>query len=148
MRRRTLLIAVPAFVAFLAISLALARFLVADNAERDAILGVLDAQARGDVAAVLDRLEDCDATCRADATRTARRVRTNAEVLIARIDSDTARTAFGAPEGWTRVVWTPGEGGVPVVQCFRVRREGNPLTGRSVSLLRLGPPLADNEGSC
>jgi hypothetical protein len=36
----------------------------------------------------------------------------------------------------------------PVVQCVRVRRKGNPLTGRSVTLLRLSAPLADNEGSC
>ena len=73
--------------------------------------------------------------------------RSGGSVQIVRLDSDTAYS-LGNAEGWSRVVWTRDEDAVPVVQCVRVRREGNPLTGRSVSLLRLSAPLRDSEGSC
>jgi hypothetical protein len=68
-------------------------------------------------------------------------------VKIARLDSGTSYS-LGTSEGWSRVVWVRGVESRPVVQCVRVRRKGNPLTGRSVTLLRLSAPLADNEGSC
>lgn len=143
-----MLAAALGIVLFVVISVALARFLLVENRERDEIVAVLEAQARGDVPAVLAGLTACDERCADSVVATSAKVRTDAEVLIARLDSRTAHSLFGTDEGWTRVVWTPGADGVPVVQCFRVRREGDPLTGRSVSLLRLGPPLRDNEGSC
>ena len=43
-------------------------------------------------------------------------------------------------------VWVHGVDSRPIVQCV-VRRQGGPLTGRSVTLC-LSAPLADNEDSC
>lgn len=73
--------------------------------------------------------------------------RSQGPVKIIRLDSDTAYT-LGSAEGWTRVVWAPDVNAQPIVQCVRVRRTGGPLTKRDVTLLRLRPPLANNEGSC
>jgi hypothetical protein len=75
------------------------------------------------------------------------RKRTEGPVTVIRLDSDTAYS-LGDSEGWTRVVWARDEHSVPVVQCVRVRRQGDPVTGRTVTLLRLQAPLRDSEGSC
>ena len=68
------------------------------------------------------------------------------EVKIARLDSDTAYT-LGTSTGPTRVVWVAASTSRPSCSACRPPRR-QPLTGRSVSLLRLSAPLADNEDSC
>jgi hypothetical protein len=149
-RRRLLLISVPAAVVFLAISFAVARFLTTEGRERDAVYALVRAEAAGDERAVLRRLAGCDAACAAAVHGFLPRLadgRRPAAVKIARIDSATAYS-LGRAEGWTRVVWVRDPKARPVVQCVRVRRNGSPLTGRSVSLLRVRAPLADNEGPC
>jgi hypothetical protein len=146
-RRRLLTIAVPLAVAFLAISLIAARFLTTENRERDAIFALVQREAAGDAAGVLSRLQACDAACTAKVRAFVPRVSGTGTVKIARLDSGTSYS-LGKSQGWSRVVWVRGVNGIPVVQCVRVQRRGSPLTGRSVSLLRLTAPLADNEGSC
>ena len=73
--------------------------------------------------------------------------RSGGPIDIVRLDSETSHT-LGTAEGWSRVVWTREGRDDTIVQCVRVRRDGNPLTGRSVTLLRLSAPLRDREGSC
>lgn len=73
--------------------------------------------------------------------------RSHGAVKIIRLDSDTSYS-IGSAEGWTRVVWARDVHARPVVQCVRVRRQGGPFTTREVKLLRLRPPLANNEGNC
>lgn len=149
-RRRLLLVAVPALVVFLAISFVVARWLMTENRERDLVTELIRAQARGDAPAVLRRLAACDDACAARVRAFVPRVAGAGEVRIVRVDSDTAYS-LGDREGWTRVVWareTGGETTRPVVQCVRVRRNRSPLTGRSVSLLRLTAPLPRNEDPC
>jgi hypothetical protein len=146
-RRRLLTIAVPIAVVFLAISLLGARFLTTENRERDDLFALVQREAAGDAPGVLARLDGCDAACAAKVRAFLPRVSGPGQVKIARLDSGTSYS-LGTSEGWSRVVWVRGVDGRPVVQCVRVRRHGSPLTGRSVSLLRLTAPLADNEGSC
>jgi hypothetical protein len=149
-RRRLLAIAVPLAVVFLAASFATARFLTTENHERDRLFELVQREAAGDTAGVLAALDACDATCAAKVRAFVPRLGAGdrgAAVKIARLDSGTS-FSLGTSEGWSRVVWVRGVDGRPIVQCVRVRREGSPLTGRSVSLLRLNAPLADNEGSC
>jgi hypothetical protein len=146
-RRRRLTIIVPAVVAFLALSFGIARFLTVEGQERDAVAALLRDEAAGDAGAVAARLEGCPAACRQRIAAFLPRLRGPGAVKIARLDSGTSYS-LGTAEGWTRVVWVRGAHGVPVVQCIRVRRQGSPVAGRSVSLLRLSAPLADNEGSC
>jgi hypothetical protein len=73
--------------------------------------------------------------------------RSHGPVKIIRLDSDTSYS-FGTKEGWSRVVWAPTVKARPIVQCVRVRRSGGPIGKRTVTLLRLRPPLANNEGNC
>jgi hypothetical protein len=146
-RRRLLTIAVPLVVVFLAISFFAARFLTTENRERDELFGLVQREAAGDAPGVLARLHACDAACAAKVRAFLPRVTGPGKVKIARLDSGTSYS-LGTSEGWSRVVWVRGVDGIPVVQCVRVRRQGSPLTGRSVSLLRLTAPLADNEDSC
>jgi hypothetical protein len=146
-RRPRLVLVVPLVVVFLALSFATARFLTVEGQERDAVTELLRAEARGDAAAVADRLDACTGACRERVSAFVPRLRATGTVKIARLDSGTSYS-LGTDTGWSRVVWLVEPDGIPVVQCVLVRREGSPLTGRSVSLLRLGAPLADNEGSC
>jgi hypothetical protein len=146
-RRRLLVIAVPATLVVLVVGFFVARWLTTENRERDAIFTLLEREAAGDEQGVLDRLDGCDAACAAKVRAFLPRVEGEGAVKIARLDSGTSYT-FGDATGPTRVVWVHGVDARPIVQCVVVRRHGGPLTGRSVSLLRLSAPLADNEGSC
>ncbi|MDQ3457437.1 MAG: hypothetical protein M3513_18665, partial [Actinomycetota bacterium] len=74
----------------------------------------------------------------------ARRLRSRGELEIARYDSVTAH-ALGSATGPTRVVWT-APGRLTVVQCVLVRRQGNPVAGTSVTLLRVSAPIGREAG--
>jgi hypothetical protein len=146
-RRRLLAIVVPLSLVVLAVGFVGARWLTTENRERDAVFELLQRQAAGDAPGVLARLEACDAACAAKVRAFLPKVTGAGAVKIARIDSGTSYS-LGDATGTTRVVWVHGVDARPIVQCVVVRRRGGPLTGRSVSLLRLSAPLADNEGSC
>jgi hypothetical protein len=142
--RRPLLI-VLAVLAFLGISLLVARWLNADTVERDAVEQLFEAQARGDAPAMLRRLDCPDAACRAQARANARRLKAPGQVKIARYDSKSSH-ALGSTTEPTRVVWiTPGR--LTTVQCVTVRRDGGVLSGPSVTLLRVSAPIG-RESAC
>jgi hypothetical protein len=132
---------------FLAISGGLARFLSTENVERDDEEALLQAQARGDVAGMLDQLSGCreSASCVANVRANASRLRRSGAVKILSLKSSTAYSLAGAT-GKTRLAWTV-IGRLPVVQCVQVRRTGNPVTGITVVLLSLSAPIA-NEADC
>jgi hypothetical protein len=133
-------------VVFGAVSFLVARWLTTDGAERAKVERLLEAQARGDADAMAREIDRCYAGCRARLQRLAQRLKQpGAELRIARYDSKTAR-ALGEKEGPTRVVWFLGDG-LPTVQCVQVRRKGNPLTGPTVTLLRLSAPIG-REAPC
>ena len=142
--RRWAIIA-SAVVVFLAISFLLARWLSTENTERDAVLGVLRAQARGDADALLRMVHCRDETCRARLRANARALRAPGDVTIVRVDSATSH-ALSTSTGPTRVVWiTPHR--LTTVQCVLVRRGGTPLSGQSVTLLGLSAPIG-REAAC
>jgi hypothetical protein len=143
--KRPLLIA-TAVLAFLAISVVVARWLSADTDERGQVVELLRAQSRGDAPAMLRSLADChDAACIATVRANARRLRGRGELKVALYQSGTAH-ALRTRTKPTRVVWfTPGR--LTTVQCVLVRRTGNVLAGVSVSLLRLSAPIG-RESSC
>jgi len=147
-RRRLLLLALPAVLAFGAVSFLLARWLSTETRERNAVLALLEDQARGDAGAMLGRLDGCagDAACRATVRRNAGRLRRPGTLKILAYSSGTSY-ALGGAQGETRVAWTVLERGLPVVQCVTVRREGSVLAGRTISLRRLSAPIG-REGSC
>ncbi len=129
-------------VLFLAVSGVLARFFSAENVELDHEVALLQAEARGDAQGMLAQLAGecrasaaCTATVRADAAT----LRRPGLVKVLSTQSTTNHSLTGSV-GETRVAWKVS-GRYPVVQCVRVRRSGNLLTGISISLLRVGPRI-------
>ncbi len=126
-------------VVFLVISGILARFLDVENVERDAILGLLRAEARGDAPAMLAVLHRCPAACQAVVRSDAATLRGPGAVSILADQSPTAYS-LSSTTGQTRIAWKlPAR--LPTVQCILVRRSGNFLTGVSLELLAVGAPI-------
>jgi len=144
--RRRVLIALG-LVAFLAVSVQLARFLTAENAERSAVYALLVAQARGDTRAVTGRLAGCAAECAERVRATVARVRRPGEVKILRLDSGGSFT-LASRTARSRVAWAAAaeKGGEAVVQCLTVRRSWSFASGASVTLLRLSAPIPPEKG--
>ena len=140
-RKGKLLIACGVIV-FLAISGLLARWLDLENVERDDIVTLLQAEARGDANAMLAQLHGCDRYCRANVVRVARRVKRPGSVLILADQSQTAYSLTGTV-GDTRVAWKATSNVLPVVQCVRVQRSGNVLSGLVIRLLAVSVPIPD-----
>ncbi len=131
------------------VSALLARFLSVENVERDDDLALIEAEAKGDVAGMLAKLDGCrdSAACRATVEANARnpRLLRNGAVKILQLESGTAYALTGST-GKTRIAWTV-IGKLPVVQCIEVQRKGNPITGISITLRSLSAPIP-NEGGC
>jgi hypothetical protein len=146
-RRRRLPWVILGVVLFVLISGVLARFLNVENDERNSILGVLQAQAAGDPQRTIRLLSGCEArpSCVASVQTDTTRLRRPGDVKILLLQSRTSYSLTTAT-GRTRVAWTV-IGRPPVVQCVLVRRSGNALTGLSVTLLDLSPPIS-NTGNC
>jgi hypothetical protein len=144
---RRIVVIIVGVALFLAISGLLARFLSVENAERDDLLALVVAQARGDAQAMLKQLDGCArkpscvATVRSDATN----LRRAGAVKILSIKSSTAYTLTSAT-GVTRLAWTV-IGRLPVVQCVVVARTGNALSGIHVKLLTVSAQIA-GEADC
>ena len=146
--RLRLLIAV-AVVVVGAVGFVLARWLTTENRERDQVVELLAAQARGDAEEMLDVLAPAcarDTACREAVDANAHELRRDGDPKIIAYESSTAY-ALGGATGETRVAWTVVDGSLPVVQCVTVRREGTALTGRTVTLLAISTPIG-NEASC
>jgi len=130
---------------FLAASAGVARWLTADNAERDKVEELLRAQARGDAAAMMRELDRCGGGCAERVRANAERLRRPGKLQIARYDSTTSH-ALGADTGQTCVVWkTPAT--LTVVQCVTVKRTGNPIGGVDIELLGISAPIP-RESAC
>jgi hypothetical protein len=144
---RRVLIIVAAVVVFVAISVVLARWLSAENDERNKVTDLLAAQARGDADAMLDQIDGCIRRpgCVAAVRANAQRLKDPGDVNIVAYESDTSR-ALGGATGPTRVVWkTPSR--LPTVQCVEIRRTGNILSGPSVTVTGLSEPI-ERESPC
>ncbi len=142
MRRRSRLLIACAVIAFLVISGLLARWLALENVERNAVLVVLRAEARGNAQAMLAQLHGCERSCRANVVADAHRLRRAGAVQILAYQSQTAYTLSSAV-GDTRVAWKSSRGRLPVVQCIEVQRTGNAVSGLSVKLLSLSLAIPD-----
>jgi hypothetical protein len=131
---------------FLGLSLLLARGLTGAGTERERVLDVLEAQARGDADAVLAALPACrtqPACAQVTRDRVAELRRPGRVEILTYTPS--VRIALTRSTGTGRVAWRAGTSR-PVVQCVRVRRDG-PLTGGDVELLSISAPIGGEE-SC
>ena len=150
-RARTLLRRVLAMAGVIVVlgSVAVARFLSVENAERDADLALIEAEARGDATSMLDQISGCRASTVCVSSVRANvdnpRLRRRGAVKILALSSPTAYSLGGAT-GKTRLAWTV-IGTLPVVQCVDIRRTGNFVTGIHVHVIGLSAPIANN-GKC
>ena len=147
-RRRWLVASIAVGVLlFLAISIELARFYSVESLEREDLVALLQAEARGNAPGMLAQLSGCSANpaCVASVHASAAKLRRKGSIKILTLTSPTAGSLTGAT-GTTRVAWTV-IGTLPVVQCVRVRRTGNAVTGISLKLLTVGPQI-DSEADC
>ncbi|MHB8691879.1 MAG: hypothetical protein ACYDHH_11575 [Solirubrobacteraceae bacterium] len=135
-----------AFVLFLAISTVVARIFSVDDAERAAIVSLIQAQARGDATGMVRELYRCDAACRQRVAHDAVALKETGHVQIAEINTS-AGFSFASTTGTARVAWYAGNPR-PVVQCIRVQRAGNVFTGFTIRLLKLGDKLPFSDESC
>jgi hypothetical protein len=147
LRRARVLIPVGfAVFVFLGLSFLLARGLAGSGTERSQVLALLRDQAAGRTDAVVRRLPACarEPACAQTTRERAAQLRRPGAVQILSY-TPSARLALTRKLGTARVAWRAGSGR-PVVQCVRVRREG-PLTGGSVELLSISPPIR-GDGGC
>ncbi len=136
-RPRILALIAVAVVLFLAVSALLARAFSADGAERSAITSLIEAEARGDQSAMVDRINGCGASaaCRARVSSDVATLQHPGAVSIIQLQPSTGFSLTGTL-GTARVAWNVGSS-LPIVQCVRVRRTGNVLRGLRVELLEI-----------
>ncbi len=138
MRRRYVIASIAAgIVVFLVISGLLARVFSANGAEQSAITNLIKAEAAGNQSAMLERIEGCahSAPCRARVAEDAVSLKQAGTVSILEFNPSTG-FSLGGMTGTARVAWRAGSA-LPVVQCVRVRRSGDVLSGLHVALLEL-----------
>jgi hypothetical protein len=137
-RRRLYLVGIAlAVLLFLLISAVLARVFSIDGTERTAITLLVKDEATGNQSAMIGRIKGCasSAACRARVATDASALRRSGAVSILQLQPS-AGFSLTSTVGTARVAWTAGSS-LPVVQCVRVLRAGDALTGFSVELLRL-----------
>ena len=138
MRRRTLLLLVALGVlVFLVISALLARAFSANGAEQTAITNLVKAEAAGNEAGMVARIDGCvqSASCRARVSHDATALKRPGSVSIINLQPSTSFSLAGMT-GTARVAWRAGSS-LPIVQCVRVRRSGDVISGLHVHLLEL-----------
>lgn len=147
MRRTYMALIALAIILFLVISALLARVFSADGAERSAVTALVQDEARGDAAAMLARMSGCGAnlTCRARVTYNAAVLKRPGTVSILQIQSSTG-FSLTSTTGYARVAWATAST-LPIVQCVRVRRAGNAVSGIRIELLSLTQRLK-SDGTC
>ncbi|MBV9804226.1 MAG: hypothetical protein JO130_13585 [Solirubrobacterales bacterium] len=146
--RRTHLIAIAvAIVVFLLISALLARVFSANSAEQSAITTLVTDEAHGDTGAVIGDITGCRSTpaCRQRASENVRALAHPGPVSIIQIQPSTSFSIAGT-RGFARVAWSVG-GSLPIVQCVRVWRTGNAISGLHVELHQVSRRIG-SESAC
>ena len=136
--RRVYFIAIAAAVlVFLAVSALLARVYSANSAEQSAITTLVEDEARGDTSAIIGDIAGCRASpaCRVRASELAASLTRPGAVSIIQIQPSTGFSIAGT-QGTARVAWK-ARSPLPIVQCVRVRRSGNVISGLKVELLEV-----------
>ncbi len=145
-RLRLILLGLLGLIVFLAVSAVLSRVLSVDGAERAAITSLIQAQARGDAQQMIGQIRGCaqSSACRERVTADASSLRRAGQVNILELNPS-AGFSLGSTLGTARVAWRAGNA-LPVVQCVRVRRAGNALTGLSLELLEISLRIKSDAG--
>lgn len=124
-------------VVFLAISALLARVLSVSGAEQSAVTSLVQAEARGDSGAMIADISGCNrsSACHQRVSEDATKLARPGPVTIIEYNQS-AGFSLTSTLGTARVAWHAGNG-LPIVQCVRVRRAGDVLSGLRVELLKI-----------
>ena len=138
MRRVYIVGILVAILLFLVISAMLARVFSANGAEQSAITSLVQSEAGGDVNAILGEIQGCrtDPACRTRAAVNAAALKHAGAISIIQLQPSTS-FSLGGTEGTARVAWNAASYRFPIVQCVKVRRAGNPISGLRVELLEV-----------
>ena len=133
---RFLILALLAAV-FIAATVLLARAFTVDGAEQSAIETVLRAESRGDPAGIVAGINHCaqNVACRSRAQENAVALKRAGKMVVIELNPS-AGFSLGSTTGTARVAWRAGNS-LPIVQCARVRRAGNVISGLHVELLKI-----------
>ena len=109
MRRLYMVLIAAGIVVFLGISLLLARAFSVDGAERSAVTGLVKAEARGDLAGVVARIDGCatSASCRARAAADVAALRRPGDFSILQLQTSSGFSLTGGT-GTARIAWKAG----------------------------------------
>ena len=148
MRRAYILAIAAAIIVFLVVSALLARVLSANSAEQSAITTLVKDEARGDTAAVISDIAECRTSpaCRTRAAENATALKHSGAVSIIQIQPSTS-FSIAATLGTARVAWNVAGRPHPIVQCVRVHRTGNAISGLKVKLLVVSRRI-NSESAC
>jgi hypothetical protein len=140
-RRNVILLIGLAVVVFVAISALLARAFSVGGAEDATITDLVRDEAGGRAAQIEATITGCrrDPACRARVAQNVAALRRPGGVQIIQI-TPSAGFSLGATAGTARVAWLVGSS-KPIVQCLRVRHDGDVLQGFRVEVLRLSPRI-------
>jgi hypothetical protein len=143
-RRLYLLLIAAGLVVFLAVSALLARVWSAGGAESAAITTLIKDEARGDEDGVIAQITGCrsDPACQARAAANVAALRRPGGVSII-TEQPSAGFSLTGTTGTARVAWLVGSS-LPIVQCVRVRRAGNAISGLRVELLNVSLRIPSN----
>ena len=146
-RRYLLSLIAVGVLLFLVISALLARAFSANGAEQSAITDLVRAEAAGNQAAMLARIEGCARIefCRTRIAEDAAVLKRPGIVSIINLQPSTSFSLSGNV-GTARVAWRAGTS-LPIVQCVRVRRSGDVISGLNVQLLELSARIK-TDGAC
>lgn len=138
MRRRYVIASIVlGVVAFVVISVLVARAVGVGDAQTAAITDLVRAEAGGDTSHVISLIQGCqrDAGCRARSAALTAALHGTGSVSILELNPQ-ANVAVTGSTGTARVAWTVGSS-LPRVQCIRVRNAGSVLSGFTIELLRV-----------
>ena len=113
----------------------------ANSAEQSAITALVKDEARGDANAIIDDVAGCRAmpACRRRAAQLASALARPGAVSIIQLQPSTSFSVAGT-QGTARVAWDVGSS-LPIVQCVRVHRTGNAISGLQVRLIDVSPRI-------
>ena len=146
-RKGLIALIVAGAILFLAVSALLARVWTGDGAEQSAVTALIKAEARGDASAMIATLHDCapNPSCRARAAADASTLKRPGTVSVLQYQSSTG-FSLTSTLGAARIAWEVVDETRPIVQCVRVRRAGNALSGIHIELLEISVRLKSTGG--
>ena len=135
-RKRLIALVVAGVVVFVLVTTVLARVLSGDPAEHSAVTALIQDEARGNAGAMLAAMDGCssDAACHARVIADAADLKRSGSVSILQYQQSTG-FSLTTTNGIGRVAWEVVDHTLPIVQCVRVRRAGNVISGIHVDLL-------------